>query len=267
MSELLQLWQGVKLNLPSGTSANFKCVLLGIGCDLPAARKTCGFLSYSANLGCSRCFQQFSRGFGNRNNYANFNRDSWTLRTNARHRADVQKLLKCTSKTEQAKEESRLGCCYSVLLDLPCFRPIEMLPIDPMHNLFLGTAKPFARDLWIGRNILTHEALSIIEARLKNTIVPTGLGRLPVSIKTGIFLTAEQWKNYFSVYCLGDVLPLPQVECWRKFVLACRRLVKYSVTSDDIAVADGLLLKFCQRSAELYGDMPSHQTCILCIVT
>ena len=25
-------------------------------------------------------------------------------------------------------------------------------------------------------------------------------------------------------------------------------------TSDDIAIADGLLLKFCQRSAELYGD-------------
>ena len=121
-------------------------------------------------------------------------------------------------KTEQAKEESRLGYRYSVLLNLPYFRPIEMLPIDPMHNLFLGTAKHFARDLWIGRNILTHEALSIIEVRLKNTIVPTGLGRLPVSIKTGTFITAEQWKNWtihrlnagenlFSL--VGDSLSIP----------------------------------------------------------
>ena len=46
-----------------------------------------------------------------------------------------------SSKTGQAKEESRLGCRYSVLLELPSFQPIEMLLIDPMHNLFLGTAK------------------------------------------------------------------------------------------------------------------------------
>ena len=38
--------------------------------------------------------------------------------------------------------------------DLSYFCPIDMLLIDPMHNLFLGTAKHFARDLWIGRNFL-----------------------------------------------------------------------------------------------------------------
>ena len=45
-----------------------------------------------------------------------------------------------------------------------------------------------------------------------------------------------------------------QLECWRKFVLACRKLVKHTITSNDITVADGLLLRFCQKSAELYGD-------------
>ena len=39
-----------------------------------------------------------------------------------------------------------------------------------------------------------------------------------------------------------------------KFVLACRRLVKYSITNEDIGVADGLLLRFCQKSVELYDD-------------
>lgn len=129
-----------------------------------------------------------------------------------------------------------------------------MLPIDPMHNLFLGTAKHFARDIWIGCNILLHGALTDIETRLKNTVVPSGLGRLPVSINTGTFLTADQWTIYFSVYCLGDILPRTQLEYWRKLVPACRWLVKYSITSDDITVADGLLLKFCKRLAELYGD-------------
>ena len=99
-----------------------------------------------------------------------------------------------------------------------------MLLIDPMHNLFLGTAKHFARDLWIERSILDSTALAKIADRLKSTIVPAGLGRLPVSINKGCFLTADQWKNwtiYFSIYCLGNLLPPPQLECWRHFVLAC----------------------------------------------
>ena len=167
------------------------------------------------------------------------------------------KLLKCKSKTEQKKAESRLGCRYSVMLELPYFQPIEILLIDPMHNLFLGTAKHFARDLWIGQNILDQNALSIIEKRINSTIVPPGLGRLPVSIRSGTFLTADQWKNwtiYFSLYCLEDLLPQPQIECWRSFVLACRRLVKYTITNDDICIADGLLLRFCRKAAELYGN-------------
>ena len=100
-----------------------------------------------------------------------------------------------------------------------------MFLIDLMYNLFLGTAKHFARDLWSGRNFLLPGALFKIEARLRNTVVPSGLGRLPVSINTGNFLTAEQWMNwtiYFSVFCLGDLLPHTHIECWRGFVLACR---------------------------------------------
>ena len=231
--ELQQLWNGVEMKLPGSVSmTRVRCALIGVACDLPAARKTCSFLSFSANLGCSRCYQQFSRGFGKRRNYSNFDRDHWELRTNSHHRFDVNKIKACTTKTEMEKLESRLGCRYSVLLDLSYFCLIEMLLIDPMHNLFLGTAKHFARDLWIGRNFLLPGALSKIEARLRNTVVPSGLGRLPVSINTGNFLTAEQWMNwtiYFSVFCLGDLLPRTHIECWRKFVLACRRLVQFSI--------------------------------------
>lgn len=258
VSDLQELWKGVHFR-PAGedTTAVFRCALLGVACDLPAARKSCGFLSHSANLGCSRCFEKFSHGFGRRNCYANFKREEWELRTNARHRADVNKILKCTTKREKERMELKLGCRYSVLLDLQYFRPIEMLLIDPMHNLFLGTAKHFVRKLWIGRGILSLNELEKIQVRLKNTIVPSGLGRIPVSINTGCFLTAEQWKNwtlYFSIYCLGDLLPQNQIECWRKFVLACRRVCKFSITNDDITVADALLLRFCKQATEIYGN-------------
>ena len=37
-------------------------------------------------------------------------------------------------------------------------------------------------------------------------------------------------------------------------MLACRRLCKFSLTNDDIAIADRLLMKFCERTVELYGS-------------
>ena len=85
VSDLLQLWQGVQLKQPgTDSTATFKCALLGVACDLPAARKVCGFLGFSANLGCSRCYERFSHGFG-WNRYDNFNREQWEMRNNSRH--------------------------------------------------------------------------------------------------------------------------------------------------------------------------------------
>ena len=257
VSELLKLWKGVELSIPgSDGEVIFRCALLGVACDLPAARKVSGFLSYSANLGCSRCYQEFSRGFGIRN-YDNFERGQWRLRSNERHRLDIQKILRCTTKAQKVDSESKYGCRYSVLLELPYYRPVEMTLIDPMHNLFLGTAKHFARVIWIGKNVLDSQNIAIIESRLKNATVPSGLGRIPVSINAGVFLTAEQWKNwtlYFSLYCLKDLLSTRELECWRDFVLACRKLCNLSISSDDVKVADVLLLRFCKRASQLYGS-------------
>ena len=37
--------------------------------------------------------------------------------------------------------ERETGVRYTILLELPYFDPARMCIIDPMHNLFLGTAK------------------------------------------------------------------------------------------------------------------------------
>jgi hypothetical protein len=42
---------------------------------------------------------------------------------------------------------------YSVLIELPYFDPIKYTVIDPMHNLFLGTAK-YCLNLWLKQEIL-----------------------------------------------------------------------------------------------------------------
>ena len=143
-----------------------------------------------------------------------------------------------------------------------------MTIIDPMHNLFLGSAKYFTQKILIGKGILDKCALDIIHRRLKNTQVPLDMGRLPSRIDTGSTFTAEQWMHWtihFSVYCLHGLLNNDQIECWRHFVLACRKLCKQCVTEEDIKVADLLLLlQFCKRDY-LAMNLP-HPICICTVI-
>ena len=97
--------------------------MLRVACDLPAGRKVCGFL------------MQLLDG------YCGLQRLLWQPRTEKAHRDAVDDIKECTTKSAQGSKESEMGCRYSVLLELPYFDPIRMLPIDPMHNLFLGTGK------------------------------------------------------------------------------------------------------------------------------
>ena len=115
VSELLKLWNGVQMPVPVGHSEFVRCALMCVGCDLPAGRKVCGFLGHSANLGCTRCYASFSRGFGCQD-YSGFDRSQWRLRTNEQHRKDVNDILKCSTKTAKKGKESELGCRYSVLI-------------------------------------------------------------------------------------------------------------------------------------------------------
>lgn len=121
VSELLTLWRGKSFKTADKTTVIVRCALLCIACDLPASKKVSGFLSFTANLGCSRCYQNFGTGVFGRQNYSGFDRDTWVYRSMDRHRKDVDETLKCSSKTARERKESELGCRYSCLLQLPYF--------------------------------------------------------------------------------------------------------------------------------------------------
>ena len=73
--------------------------------------------------------------------YGGFDRVTWISRDNESHREECNMLQNCTSKSERQSHERDFGTGYSVLLELVYFDPIRMTSLDPMHNLFLGTAK------------------------------------------------------------------------------------------------------------------------------
>ena len=126
-----------------------------------------------------------------------------------------------------------------------------------MHNLFLGIAKYFTKKILIEKDILSTSDLSVIQERVNKMVVPSDIGRIPYKIETSFnSFTADQYKNWvmhYSIICLRDLLVSEHMECWRHFVLACRRLHSTALKLDDITIADALLLQFCRRCERLFG--------------
>lgn len=169
----------------------------------------------------------------------------------------MEKVLKCTTKSAQASQESESGCRYSVLLELPYFDPVRMLPIDPMHNLFLGTGKHMI-SIWLEHGLLTTKEFKIIQESVDRMVVPSDVGRIPLKIASGFSgFKADQFKNWINIYsipALYDFLSNDHLECWRHFVLACRILCRNTLSHSDLDLADALLLHFCKRVERLYGE-------------
>ena len=81
VAELIQLWHGIPMKIHRCGERTIRAALLSVACDLPASKKVCGFLSHSANLGCSRCYCAFSEGDLQRN-YSFSDRNEWRMRSN-----------------------------------------------------------------------------------------------------------------------------------------------------------------------------------------
>lgn len=255
VKELNQFWSGKRLSCNEGAKV-FKCALLCIACDIPAGRKVCGFLGHNAHYACSRCFKRFPGTFGTIN-FSGFDRESWPKRDGRLHRRIAMGLRSFTTQAEQDRMESQAGLRYSSLLQLPYFDAPRMLIVDPMHNLFLGSAKRVMQCIWIERNILTDRQFKAIQERVDHISVPPGIGRIPIKIQSGFSaFSADQWKNwtlYFSTMVLFDVLNTADLECWRHFVLGCRLLCHRTLTKMQLQLGDSLIMQFCRKVEQLYG--------------
>ena len=84
--QLHRFWNGIMLENVHGTKIAVRAALLGVACDVPAACKTCGFVSHNALHGCSKCLVEFPcAGFGEKSDYSNFDRTTWGIRDRKQH--------------------------------------------------------------------------------------------------------------------------------------------------------------------------------------
>lgn len=258
VKELQLLWKGVRLKSSfSSFPLTFRAAVLAISADIPATRKICGFKSHSAHKGCSRCKKEFPGGFGEKKDYSGFDRERWPKRTTKEHVRIAEKMQQ--SKTIKNKKElgKKHGISHwSALLKLEYFDVVRFCTVDPMHNLFLGTAK-YVFKYWDSIGVLGRQQMKILEKRIEQMDVASDMGRLPKKISTnyGSF-TAMQWKNWtliYSIFALKGVIEDEHFRCWQTFTLACKHLCKPSISEVDLKRADLLLLKFCRQFESLYG--------------
>lgn len=151
--------------------------LLCVRCDVPASQKLCGFYGHMANLGCNKCEKNFPGMIGEKT-FGGFDRSQWPARNNDHHRKICGKIAKCSTKAEKEAFEKKHGVRVSCLLDLDYFDPVRMTPIDPMHNLFLGTAKQMI-SVWKTKLILNENDLLKIQEKIGNFFCPSDVGKLP----------------------------------------------------------------------------------------
>ena len=128
-----------------------------------------------------------------------------------------------------------------MLQELEYFDCIRYFVVDPMHNLYLGTAKHMMKNVWLKeRNeFISDEDFERIQELVDSMTVPQDIGRIPGKISCSFSgFTADQWKNWTTVYSLFALKGDNHLECWRHFVLACKLLGKKVLTYSDIELGD-----------------------------
>lgn len=260
VEELNEFWNpGVRLYTAESPKFKllYKIALMCVACDVPAARKCCGFKGHAANYGCSRCKKFFPGGVGCKD-FSGFDRTTWPERSLHAHRLTCNELQKCSTQTAKELLQTRTGVKYLVLIELTYFNPIRFTVIDPMHNLFLGTAKHVMKNLWLEKGILSKIQLKTLQTRIDTIKAPRGIGRIPNKIATSFAgFTAEQWKNWvvlYSLFALRGMIPEQHYICWQTYVLACFHLCRRTISDLDIKKADHLLIKFCKEVENLFGN-------------
>ena len=210
-------------------------------------------------VGCNKCHKEFPRAhFGDKPNFAGFDRSDWEERTHEECRAYAEMYQEAAKRTvtEGKAQSSRTGIRYTALYQLPYYDAVRFTLIDPMHNLLLGTAK-HVLNTWVKEGILSSQDLSKLQARVNKVKPPSDIGRLPSRIANGFAgFTADQWKNWiciYSLFALKGVIHNEHYLMWADFVHACQTLCSKVITKENCRIADEKLMSFCRKFETLCG--------------
>ena len=257
VKELNSLWSdGISIETDSG-SVLVRAALIATVCDIPATSKLGGFLGHASKRGCWKCSREFS--YDKDLNRVKFcSAEVGSPRNHQQHKKDAIAASLATTPTERKKKELQSGSRFTELLHLPYYDCVRFSIIDPMHNLYLGTAKRITEKQWIGSNLLSKTDLESIQEKVDRCVATNQIGQIPNKISSNFArLTANEWKNWtllFSLIALRDTLPQEHLMCWQLFVNACSIISSAILSDDEITKAQDLMHEFFISAERLYGS-------------
>ena len=165
--------------------------LLATVCDIPATCKIGGFLSHSSQHACWKCTRKFK--YDQTLKRVNFSGiDTGLPRTHEEHERNAAKTVMASSPSEWNNIESQYGSRFRELMYLPYYDCVCFAIIDPMHNMFLGTAKRMLQMQWVQNGILNRNSLNTLQETVDNCVTMSNMGRIPRKIASQFSnLTAE----------------------------------------------------------------------------
>ena len=230
--------------------------LLATVCDVPATAKIGGFVGYTSKHACWKCSKVFPYNESlHRVDFSGVQLGS--PRKHATHKQKALKTLTANTPTQQSELELRHGSRFTQLMYLPYYDCVRFSIIDPMHNLYLGTAKRILRKQWLESGLISQKSLEEVQSIVAKFKIPCSTGRIPHKIASAFAsLTADEWKNWtllFSLIALKNILPADHLQCWQEFVSACSIFCSSILTVDEIDTADNLMRSFFSKAELLYG--------------
>ena len=97
-----------------------KCLMIGLASDIPATRKTAGFVGHNATKACSRCLKSFPK-VDNHTDYSGFDRENWELRTHTQHTEQARNAAMADTMAARKAIEKEYGAKYSIFFELPYY--------------------------------------------------------------------------------------------------------------------------------------------------
>lgn len=211
---------------PGGTP--LRVILLCAICDTPAARKIGGMSGHMAAAGCPYCInagtgkKEIGGEKGPRWSFRKTGpKAEWTPKTDLTHRTHAKEWCDADTVVEKQQIKWLFGTIPCALMDLTYFDMVRGIPLDVMHNIYLGLCKemmvlltrPSPRHakpiLSSGTSPACNTDLDFLQQWMTRCSPPSDISDIPVKIKSRFAkFKAAEWKNWATMFCVPAMMAL-----------------------------------------------------------
>ena len=209
---------------------------------------------------CYRCTRVFETLPNERR--VNFSRFEMYPRRDAQQLQEFAFVYRDASNERRKEIFREKGIRWTEFARLPYLDLCRATVVDPMHNLFLGTAHRILDRAWLNSEPprITRSQIQEIQKTIDATPLPSDMGRIPLKVASGFSsFTSDQWRTWTLVYStltLRDVLDEEDRRIWQDFVDAVSIWTQRIISVDEVEKGHELIIRFLNGVQGRYG----HET-------